>query len=168
MKQFMIILVVCSTLAMSGAECEQGAQQQMTQWQTLNQLMVDNIADTQAKLYLVNNPIDRAALQARLDKMKEVSQGFNEALGTLTVIPDPAPLDTEASMLEAALVALAGVTGGATLLGVPFIRLFRQRKMIFAAVDAGGGVKDPAAAKLKLVENQAAWKALQNHQNGTT
>ena len=57
------------------------------------------------------------------------------------------------------------MTGGLSLLGIPFVRLFRQRKQIFRAIDAGGGVVDPAAAKLKLVENQAAWKALQKHQN---
>jgi len=163
MKKYVVIAVLC-LVCMLGTECESGAQEQMSQWQTLGTLMEQNITDTQQQLSLVTNPIDRAALQARLDKMKEVAQGFNSALDTLTVVEDPAPGDTGLAATEAILTAAAGLTGGLSLLGIPFVRLFRQRKMIFAAVDAGGGVKDPAAAKLKLVENQAAWKSLQTHQ----
>lgn len=165
MKRLLIIITLC-TIPLFGTECSTSDQQaQMTQWQTLGELMEQNIIDTQQKLALITDPIDRAASQARLEKMREVSASFNDTLGTLSVVDDPAAGDAGLAATEAALGALAGMTGGLSLLGIPFVRLFRQRKQIFRAIDAGGGVVDPAAAKLKLVENQAAWKALQKHQN---
>ena len=164
MKRLLIISALC-IVPLFGVECSESTQQQqMTQWQTLGALMEQNIIDTQNKLHLVTDPVDRAAMQARLDKMREISSGFNTTLAGITVVDDPAPGDAGLGATEAALTMLAGVTGGASLLAVPFIRLFRQRKQIFQAVDAGGGVVDVSAAKLKLVENQGAWKALQKHQ----
>lgn len=163
MKKYLIIAVLC-LVPMLGSECEQNASDQFETWQTLGAQMEQNITDTENQLHLINDPVERAAVQARLNKMKEISGKFNDTLGTITVVDDPAEGDAGLAAVEAALTAAAGLTGGATLLAVPFVRLFRQRKQIFKAVDAGGGVVDPAAAKLKLVENQAAWKALQDFQ----
>ena len=168
MKRLLIIAVLC-TIPLLGSECESNQQQQMTAWQTLGEQMEQNINDTEQQLHLVTDPIQRAGIQARLTKMKEISQAFNSTLGTIAVVDDPATGDAGAAAIEAALAAAAGLTGGLSLLGLPFVRLFRQRKQIFKAVDAGGGVVNPTAAKLKLVENAGAWAALQKFQkNGGT
>lgn len=164
MKRYLIIGALC-IVPLFAAECSTSDQQaQMTQWQALGEQMEENIVDTQAQLHLVTDPVDRAAIEARLNKMREISSAFNSTLGTITVIDDPAPGDAGAAAIEGALAAAAGLTGGLSLLGIPFVRLFRQRKQIFKAIDAGGGVVDATRAKMKLLENVGAWKALQRHQ----
>jgi len=164
MKRYLIIGVLCMT-PLFAVECSTSQQQaQFEQWTTLGELMEQNIADTQQKLHLITDPVDRAGVEAKLAKMMEISTAFNTTLDGVSVVDDPAAGDAGAAAIEASLAALAGVTGGASLLGVPFIRLFRQRKQIFKAVAAGGGVGDVAAAKKVLKQNAGAWAALQKFQ----
>jgi len=166
MKRTLIIAVLC-LVPMLGSECSQSQQQQqLDQWVALGEQMEQNIADTKEQLHLVTDPIQRAGIEAKLAKMEEIANAFTTTLSGVSVVDDPAAGDASAAAIEGVLGAAAGLTGGLSLLGIPFVRLFRQRKQIFKAVDAGGGVKDVAAAKAVLKHNAGAWKALQNHQNG--
>jgi len=166
MKRALIIGVLC-LVPMLGSECSESEQQnQLDAWTSLGELMEENIRDTKLKLHLITDPIQRAGIEAKLAKMEEIAGAFNSTLGTISVVVDPAAGDTEAMAIEGILGAAAGLTGGLSLLGIPFVRLFRQRKQIFKAVDAGGGVQNVAAAKAVLKQNAGAWKALQKHQNG--
>ncbi len=164
MKRTLIIAVLC-LVPMLGSECsESQQQQQLDQWVALGEQMEQNIADTKEQLHLVTDPIQRAGIEAKLAKMEEIANAFTTTLSGVSVVDDPAAAATEAQAIEGILGAAAGLTGGLSLLGIPFVRLFRQRKQIFRAVDAGGGVANPQAAKLKLMENAGAWKALQKFQ----
>ncbi len=166
MKRYLIIGALC-VVPMFAVECTESQQQsQMDSWQALGDLMEQNIVDTEMQLHLVKDPIQRAGIAAKLAKAKEIAAAYNSTLDTIVLVPvdDPAPGDSGAAAIEGALAAAAGLTGGLSLLGIPLVRLFRQRRMIFKAIDAGGGVVDATAAKMKLLENAGAWKALQKHQ----
>lgn len=164
MKRYLIIGALC-LVPLFATECSTSDQQvQFEQWTELGILMKENIAETKQKLHLVTDPIARAGIEAKLTKMEEISTAFNDTLAGVSVVDDPASGDTEAAAIEGVLAAAAGLTGGLSLLGIPFIRLFRQRKQIFKAVSAGGGVQDVAAAKKVLKQNAGAWAALQKFQ----
>ncbi len=121
----------------------------------------EEVKRNQLDLATIVDPFDRKALEDKNEWMLKQITIFEESFASAK---DAA--DAKWSTAEAIL----GVIGGffpPALIGLPIIRtLRRQRTAIFDSIKAGGGPKDPTAARLALHENPSARKAFKRWKNG--
>lgn len=103
----------------------------------------------------VSDPVERAALQARVAEMQRQHAIFDKAISAAEDADD---------IPWAIGETIVGVVAGffpAAGLALPLIRTLRkQRASIFKAVEAGGGVVNKTAAKAVLKQNHSAVAAL--------
>ena len=148
------ILIVC-VLAVSLAGCVTTSPEDLATWQQTSAVLQEELTALEVDLLTVQDPIERASLQAKLAETKRIAAIFDTAIQSASDSAD-APF----AFAETAL-AVAGGFFPPALLALPFIRtLRRQRKSIFTAVAAGGGVVDPEKAKASLKTDPGAIAAL--------
>ncbi len=151
MNKLILVLVLSATLA----GCQATSPEDLAMWQQTSTVLQEEMTAMEIELLTVQDPIERASLQAKLAETKRVAGIFDTALQSASDSAD-APF----AFMETA-VAVAGGFFPAALLALPFIRtLRRQRHSIFTAVAAGGGVVDPAKAKASLKSDPGAIIAL--------
>jgi len=124
----------------------------------LEQEIVSNRKD----LVVVTDPVQRAELEAAIDTQLKQVRIFKAALDKAENMADAKWTTGEA------VIGMIGTFFPPALLALPWIRtLRRQRTAIFDSIKAGGGPKDPDAAKLSLLKQPAARKAFLKWKNGS-
>lgn len=129
--------------------------EQLKTWQDASAQLGKEITIYQQELAGVKDPVERAALEARVVEMQRQYAIFDKAINAAEDAGD-----IPWAIGETVVGVLAGFFPAAGL-ALPFIRTLRkQRASIFKSIDAGGGVLNKKAAKAALNENPAAVAAL--------
>ena len=130
-------------------------------WQDSATILREEIQESKRELASIEDPFERAGMQAKIERMERFVIIFDDALQSAED-----ELDAKFAFGEAAIGAIGGFFPPA-LLAMPWIRtLRRQRHSIFKAVAAGGGVVNKAEAKAVLATNPAAVVALAKFKAG--
>ena len=152
MRRIVVIAALCVCLTGCGPST---TNDQLMVIQDSIAMLKEEIGRNQQDLAVVNDPVQRAKLDAANELMLKQIVIFENALKDAEDMTD-----ARWGMGEAVIGILGGFFPPA-LLALPWIRtLRRQRSAIFKAVSAGGGVVDKRAAKAVLKDNPAAVAAL--------
>lgn len=150
-----VVLCVCLTGCLGAGPDDE----QLLGWKSDVSALRADIRENEAVLETIQDPVKRASLIAA-----------NRAIEKRVIIIDDAIQgaldsdDAKGAMWDATLKIAGGFFPPLLLLG-PWVKaLRRQRKTIFRAVDAGGGVLRLEDAKKVLTEDKQAHAALQKYQ----
>jgi len=147
-----LLAIVILAVALTGCG---PTDEQLQTWQDASAQLGEEIIVYQQELAGITDPVERAAMEARVAEMQRQHAIFDKALGAAEDARD-----IPWAIGETLVGVLAGVFPVAGI-ALPFIRTLRkQRESIFKAVQAGGGVVDKEKAKAALKENPAAVAAL--------
>lgn len=132
--------------------------QELALWKQQSAALTRDIAEVEIQLSAVSDPIERAGLQAKLQQMKSFAARLDTGIQDAQTAGE-----ARSAALDALLWGVAGAIPGFGL-AVPLIkRGFSVANHLMKSVDAGGGVKDGAAASAELMKSPAAAKAFQKH-----
>ncbi len=159
MTKLIAVLVVSMSLTACGPAA---TDQQLGIMQDSVAVLEQEIVSNRKDLVVVTDPVQRAKLEAAINtQLKQVR--------ILKVALDKAENMADAKWTTGeAVIGMIGTFFPPALLALPWIRtLRRQRTAIFDSIKAGGGPKDPDAAKLSLFKQPAARKAFVKWKNGS-
>lgn len=155
MKRIGAIAAIYVVLVFAVTACGPGSEQ-LAAWQDASTQLGQEIQQVQVELATVEDPVQRASLEAKLQILMDMHTRLDAAIQDAETSKDAGW-----ALLETAV----GVAGGffpPALLALPFIRTARKSlPNIMAAVEAGGGVVNPQAAKAALKADPKAYATLQ-------
>ena len=144
------VLVICVALGGCASAGDINA------WQSTATAAREEVQRLRVDLAGVEDPAQRAALEAQIQVMERIAQRFEDAISNAE--------DSDDAMWATGETALAVAAGffPPLLAFLPVVRtLRRQRSVIFKSVAAGGGPSDPDTAKAVLSSDAAAYAAFQ-------
>lgn len=148
---FVAVLIVAGCASLPSDE-------ELSIWQDQSSALTRDIAEVEIQLATVTDPIQRAGLEVKLQQMKSFSDRLNAGIKDAKTAGE-----AREAGLDALLFGIGGMVPGFAL-AIPLIkRGFSVAGHLMKSVDAGGGVKDGAAASAELIKNPAALKAFQKH-----
>ena len=153
--------ILVTPLLLSGGCSTPPTAEEVASWKQASSDLAAEIGNIQADLILVEDPVQRAEMQATLDEIAPTVDRLNQA-----VQQAESGGDVGWGLLEGALAVAAGFFPGVGML-IPFVRSARRlgQKKVFDVVLAGGGPKNPDAAKTAMAEDPKlmaefqVWKA---------
>ncbi len=145
-----------------GGQCQFApTDEEVAGWKQASADLAAEIGNIQADLILVEDPVQRAKIERALAEIAPTVDRLNDAVQRAE-----SGGDVGWGLLEGALLVAAGFFPWAAAI-VPFVRSARRiaQKKVFDVVLAGGGPKNPDAAKAamatdpKLMAEFEVWKA---------
>jgi hypothetical protein len=127
--------------------------EELQQWQQASAVLTEEVQNIRTDLILVDDPVERAKLEARLNEIEPYVEQAN------AIIQDAqSGGDVGWGLLEASIAVAAGFFPGLGVL-IPLVRSARRTsKALIASVAAGGGPVEPEAARAALNTDPAARK----------
>ena len=145
-------IIVCLS-AVLACGCATMSSEDLDKWQQASATLTEEVQNIRTDLILVDDPVERAKLEARLDEIEPYVEQAN------AIIQDAkSGGDVGWGLLEAAIAVAAGFFPTIGVL-IPLVRSARRTsKALITSVAAGGGPADPMAAGAALDTDPTARK----------
>ena len=145
------IAVVLAAVFMCG--CANITSEELANWQAASAVLTEEIQTVRNELYLTEDPVARAKLEAVLD---EIQPRLEQANAIIQEAQSGG--DVGWGLLEGALAVAAGFFPGLGVL-IPLVRSARRTsRALITSVEAGGGPVEPETARAALNTDPSARK----------